>query len=296
MKQRFASRFEAIASRLDERERRLFAAAEARSAGYGGVSAVSRATGIARSTIDRGLKDLAALDRAGSKVRRSGGDAPSLIESRSDGVGGPARPARAGDGRRSDATTDVGIEEPCEARAALRSMGHRVSASRIPKLLERLGYCRQVNRKSLEGSHHADRNAQFEHINAQVEAFQAAGQPVISVDTKKKELIGPYKNAGSDYRPQGCPDEVNVHDFVDKELGKGIPYGVYDIGANAGCVSVGIDHDTAEFAVNAIGRWHETMGCERYPTADRLMITADGGGSNGSRVRLWKVRIAKVRR
>jgi hypothetical protein len=148
-------------------------------------------------------------------------------------------------------------------------------------LLERLGYRRQVNRKSLEGGHQIDRNAQFEHINAQVEAFQAAGQPVISVDTKKKELIGPYKNGGSDYRPEGCPHEVNVHDSVDKQLGKAIPYGVYDIGANAGCVSVGIDHDTAEFAVDAIRRWRETMGGERYPESDSLMITAGGGGSNG---------------
>jgi hypothetical protein len=178
--------------------------------------------------------------------------------------------------------------------AALRDMGHRVSASRIPQLLERLGYRRQVNRKSKEGGRHPDRDAQFEHINAQVEAHQAAGQPVISVDTKKKELIGEYKNAGSDYRPQGAPIDVNVHDFVDKELGKAIPYGVYDIGANAGCVSVGIDHDTAEFAVNAIRRWLAAMGRERYPTCERLMITADGGGSNGSRVRLWKIELQKL--
>ena len=178
--------------------------------------------------------------------------------------------------------------------AALREMGHQISASRIPKLLERLHYRRQVNRKTKEGSRHPDRDAQFEHINKQVIALQAAGQPVISVDTKKKELIGAYKNAGSDYRPEGCPDEVNVHDFGDKELGKAIPYGVYDIAADTGCVSVGIDHDTAEFAVNTIRRWHETMGCKRYPTADRLMITADGGGSNGSRVRLWKIALQKL--
>jgi len=177
---------------------------------------------------------------------------------------------------------------------ALRGKGHRVSASRIPQLLERLGFRRQVNRKSLEGGNHVDRNAQFEHINTQVAAFQAAGQPVISVDTKKKEMIGPYKNAGSDYRPKGCPEEVNVHDFVDKELGKAIPYGVYDIAANVGCVSIGIDHDTAEFAVNAVRRWRNTMGCERYPGTNRLMITADGGGSNGSRVRLWKVELQKL--
>ena len=138
----------------------------------------------------------------------------------------------------------------------------------------------QSQKGSLEGGHHVDRNAQFEHINTQVEAFQAAGDPVISVDTKKKELVGPYKNAGSDYRPKGCPDKVNVHDFVDKELGKAIPYGVYDIGANVGCVSVGINHDTAQFAVNAIRRWRDTMGRERYPRSGRLMIAADGGGSN----------------
>ena len=152
---------------------------------------------------------------------------------------------------------------------------------------------RRLDLKSLEGGHHVVRNAQFEHINTQVEAFQAAGDPVISVYTRKKELIGPYKNAGSDYRPKGCPDKVNVHDFVDKELGKAIPYGVYDIGANVGCVSVGINHDTAQFAVNAIRRWRDTMGRERYPKSGRLMIAADGDGSNGSRVRLWKVELQK---
>ena len=286
-------RFEAMRGSLDERGRRLLAAAEARSAGYGGVSAVMRATGMARSTIDRGLKDLHALGPAPSRIRRSGGGRrtlalsdPTLLEDlrgllESTTLGDPMRPL-------------LWVSKSHEKLAlALRGMGHRVSASRMPQLLERLGYRRQVNRKSLEGGHHVDRNAQFEHINAEVEAFQAAGQPVISVDTKKKELIGPYKNGGSDYREQGCPDEVNVHDFVDKDLGKAIPYGVYDIGANAGCVSVGIDHDTAEFAVNAIRRWRETMGRERYPMADRLMITADGGGSNGSRVRLWKVELQK---
>ena len=287
-------RYEAMRSRLDERERRLFAAAEVRSAGYGGVSVVARATGVARSTINRGLKDLEALGPAPSKVRRSGGGRPTLTQTdptlledlrrllESTTLGDPMRPL-------------VWVSKSHEKLAlALRDIGHRISASRIPQLLDRLGYRRQVNRKSLEGGRHLDRNAQFEHINAQVTAFQAAGQPVISVDTKKKELIGPYKNAGSDYRPQGRPDEVNVHDFIDKELGKAIPYGVYDVGANAGCVSVGIDHDTAQFAVNAIRRWHETMGRERYPQSDRLMITADGGGSNGSRVRLWKVELQKL--
>jgi hypothetical protein len=286
-------RFEALRPRLDERGRRLFAAAEARSAGYGGVALVSRATGVARSTINRGLKDLQAREPAPSKIRRPGGGRPALTRTdptlledlrgllESTTLGDPMRPL-------------VWVSKSHEKLAlALRAMGHRVSASRIPRLLDRLGYRRQVNRKSLEGSHHVDRNAQFEHINAQVEAFQAAGNPVISVDTKKKELIGPYKNAGSDYRPKARPDAVNVHDFVDKELGKAIPYGVYDIGANAGCVSVGINHDTAQFAVNAIRRWRDTMGRERYPQSDRLMISADGGGSNGSRVRLWKVELQK---
>src|SRR5271163_4902482 len=239
------SRFEALRPRLDERGRRLFCAAEARTAGYGGVTMVARATGVARSTINRGLKDLQARDPAPSKVRRSGGGRPALTQTdltlledlrallESTTLGDPMRPL-------------VWVSKShAKLAQALRERGHRVSASRIPQWLDRLGYRRQVNRKSLEGGHHVDRNAQFEHINARVETFQAAGDPVISVDTKKKELVGPYKNAGSDYRPKGCPDKVNVHDFVDKELGKAIPYCVYDIGANVGCVSVGINHDTA---------------------------------------------------
>jgi len=287
------NRFEAMRSRLDERAKRLFCGAEARSAGYGGVSAVARATGIARSTINRGVKDLDALDPAPSKVRRPGGGRPALTQTdptlledlrgllESTTLGDPMRPL-------------LWVSKShAKLALALREIGHRVSASRIPQLLELLGYRRQVNRKSLEGGHHVDRNAQFEFINEQVEAFQAAGQPVISVDTKKKEPIGPYKNAGSDSRPKGCPDQVEVHDFVDKELGKVAPYGVYDIGANVGWVSVGIDHDTSEFAVNSIRRWRELMGRERYPASDSLMITCDGGGSNGSRVRLWKVELQK---
>ena len=177
---------------------------------------------------------------------------------------------------------------------ALSAMGHKIRKSSIPKLLEMLKYRRQVNRKTLEGGNNPDRDAQFEHINAAVIATQAAGQPVISIDTKKKELIGPYKNGGSDYRPEGCPDKVNEHDFADKELGKAIPYGVYDIAANAGCVSVGIDNDTAQFSVNSIRRWLELMGRQRYPGMNKLMITADGGGSNGSRVRLFKVELQKL--
>jgi len=286
-------RYEALRAGLDERGRRLFAAAEARAAGFGGVAAVMRATGIARSTIDRGLRDLAA-PIAAAKIRRAGGGRapltrkdPTLLED----LRKLLEPATLGDPMRPLLWVS---KSHAKLAVALRDMGHRVSASRIPQLLERLGYRRQVNRKSMEGGRHPDRDAQFAHINAQVEAHQAAGQPVISVDTKKKELIGDYRNAGSDYQPQGAPIDVNVHGFVDKELGKAIPYGVYDIGANAGCVSVGIDHDTAEFAVNAIRRWLAAMGRERYPICDRLMITADGGGSNGSRMRLWKIELQKL--
>jgi hypothetical protein len=178
--------------------------------------------------------------------------------------------------------------------AALRQMGHQIGPRTVAKLLRQLGYSRQCNSKANGGSHHVDRDAQFEHINAQVLAFQAEGQPVISVDTKKKELVGSHKNAGTDYRPAGKPLRVSTHDFADPELGKVVPYGVYDIADNSGWVSVGIDHDTAEFAVNAIRNWWEKVGRARYPGATRLMITADGGGSNGARVRLWKIELQKL--
>ena len=187
---------------------------------------------------------------------------------------------------------------PFATAAALRAMNHVISANTVAKMLVILGYSRQVNRKTKEGSHHADRDGQFQHINSQAIAFQAAGQPVISVDTKKKELVGNYKNGGSDYRATGCPDAVKVHDFVDKDLGKVAPYGIYDIAANAGWVSVGIDHDTAAFAVNSIRRWYEAVGRGRYRKADRLLISADGGGSNGSRAggRSLPVRLPRTER
>lgn len=178
--------------------------------------------------------------------------------------------------------------------AALRDWGHKIRKSSIPKLLGLLKYRRQVNRKTLEGSRSPDRNAQFEPINAAAVATQAAGQPVISIDTKKQELVGHDKNGGSDDRAEGCPDQVNVHDFVDKELGKVVPYGVYAVAADAGCVSLGIDHDTAQFAVNSIRLWLDLMGRERYPEMHQLMITADGGGCNRSRVRLFKIELQKL--
>jgi hypothetical protein len=287
-------RYAAVRRSLDERGRRLFAAAEARSAGHGGISASARATGVARSTIGRGLKDLDDPDGLSGQVRRPGSGRraltavdPTLLEDLRQLL----EPATVGDPMRALLWVS---KSHVKLAAALCAMGHQVGKSSIPKLLGDLKYRRQVNRKTLESSRNPDRDAQFEHINAAVIAAQAAGQPVISIDTKKKELIGPYKNAGSDYRPEGCPDEVNVHDFVDPELGKVVPYGVYDIAANAGCVSVGIDNDTAQFSVNSIRRWLDMMGRERYPDADHLMITADGGGSNGSRVRLFKIELQKL--
>ena len=287
-------RYAAVRRSLNERGRRLFAAAEARTAGHGGVSASARATGIARSTIGRGLKDLDDPGALSGVIRRPGSGRhaltvtdPTLLEDLRQLL----EPATMGDPMRPLLWVS---KSHAKLAAALRAMGHQIAKSSIPKLLALLKYRRQVNRKTQEGSRNPDRDAQFEHINAAVIATQAAGQPVISIDTKKKELIGPYKNNGSDYRSEGCPDQVKVHDFVDAELGKVVPYGVYDIAANAGCVSVGIDNDTAQFSVNSIRRWLDVMGRERYPDAVRLMITADGGGSNGSRVRLFKVELQKL--
>ncbi len=287
-------RYAAIGRSLDERGRRLFAAAEARTAGHGGISASARATGIARSTIGRGLKDLDDPGALPGVIRRPGSGRhaltvtdPTLLEDLRQLL----EPATMGDPMRPLLWVS---KSHAKLAAALCAMGHPVAKSSIPKLLSRLNYRRQVNRKTLESRRNPDRDAQFEHINAAVIAAQAAGQPVISIDTKKKELIGSYKNGGSDYRPEGRPDKVKVHDFVDDELGKVVPYGVYDIAANAGCVSVGIDNDTAQFSVNSIRRWLDIMGRERYPNANRLMITADGGGSNGSRVRLFKVELQKL--
>jgi hypothetical protein len=289
------SRYEAISHTLNERSTRLFAAAEARAAGLGGVSAVARATGVARSTINRGLNDLAAgATRIAGKVRRPGAGRPPLEKvdpSLKDDLAKLLEPATVGDPMRPLLWVS---KSQVKLADALRGMGHAVSASSIGTLIEVLGYRRQSNRKTLEGGNHPDRDAQFERINAMAASFQAAGDPVISVDTKKKELVGQFKNPGSDYRPEGEPEKVNVHDFIDKDLGKAIPYGIYDVGENSGWVSVGVDHDTSEFAVAAIRRWFAAMGSQRYPKTRRLLITADGGGSNGSRVRLWKVELQKL--
>jgi hypothetical protein len=288
------ARYAAIKDRLDERGRRLFVAAEKVAAGYGGTAAVSRATGVAHSTIIRGAKDLLRAPGVTGRVRRKGGGRPALSQRKPAILQDLRRlvePATRGDPVRPLLWVS---KSRAKLASALRALNHTVSANTVGKMLITLGYSRQVNRKTKEGSHHPDRDGQFQPINRQVLAVQAAEQPVISVDTKKKELIGAYKNGGSDYRAAGCPDLVKVHDFVDKSLGKVAPYGIYDIATNTGWVSLGIDHDTAEFAVNAVRRWHQVVGSVRYPKAGRVLITADGGGSNGSRVRLWKLELQKL--
>ncbi len=288
------ARYVSLLPSLDERRRRLTAASEAKSAGHGGIAAVSRATQVARSTIGRGLKDLANPGSLTGMVRRKGAGRPPVTAKDTtllDDLQKLLEPATMGDPTRLLRWVSKSHEK---LAAALREMGHKVSASTIPRLLGELKYCRHVNRKTKEGSNHPDRNAQFEYINNKAQECHAANQPVISVDTKKKELIGEFKNGGSDYGPEGKPIDVNSHDFPDKDLGKVAPYGIYDIGANLGYVSLGVDHDTGQFAVNGIRLWLDRMGRERYPTVTSIMITADGGGSNGSRVRLWKVALQQL--
>jgi transposase len=287
-------RFKTLGPVLDERGRRRFAAAEALAAGHGGVTAVSRATGIARSTINRGLAELrdeAVLAVPPDRVRRAGGGRKTLTATDGTLLGdlqALVEPVTRGDPMAPLLWTAKSLRK---LAAELQACGHRIGHNVVAKLLRELGYSLQANRKTLEGASHPDRDAQFNYINDQVKAALAAGQPAISVDTKKKELVGDFKNNGRDYRPKGDPEKVRVHDFKIPELGRAAPYGVYDIADNTGWVSVGIDHDTASFAVNSIRRWWQTMGRKRYPKARRLMISADGGGSNGSRVRLWKIEL-----
>jgi hypothetical protein len=284
-------RYAALGPILDERGRRRFAAAEALAAEHGGVSAVARITGVARSTIDRGLAELrgdAAPAAAPERVRRKGGGRrplgvadPSLLAD----LKGLVEPTARGDPMAPLLWTAKSLRN---LAAGLHALGHRICHNVVADLLREMGYSLQANRKTLEGTSHPDRDAQFGYLNAQVTEALAAGEPAISVDTKKKELVGDFKNGGREYRPKGQPEPVRVHDFLIPELGRAAPYGVYDIAENAGWVSLGIDHDTASFAVNAIRRWWQAMGCARYPQARRLVVTADCGGSNGARVRLWK--------
>jgi hypothetical protein len=286
-------RWEAIGSKLDERAQRMFAAAEVRTAGRGGLKTVAEITGLARSTINRGENDLDGEPLPEGRVRRKGGGRKRVAASDPGLVPALKRlvePVTRGDPVRPLIWVSKSMDKLAEA---LTAMGHPISADTVRSELTKLGFSRQHNRKADEGARHSDRNAQFEYINAKVKAAQAAGQPVISVDTKKKELVGNYKNAGSDYRPRGSPLRVKVHDFEDKELGKVAPYGVYDVTANVGFVNLGVTSDTAEFAVQSIRTWRERMGLQRYPDMRELTITADCGGSNGARVRLWKFEVQK---
>jgi hypothetical protein len=276
---------------LHERFRRLFAAMLARSYGLGGITVVSQATGLARSTISRGVAELEQLapgQELGDYIRRPGaGRKPTAVTdpTLTPALLGLVDPVTRGDPESPLLWVSKSTRHLAEA---LRAQGHRVSHETVRQLLHDLDFTLQGTRKTKEGAQHPDRNAQFEHIAAQAQRFLDAEQPVISVDTKKKERVGDFANGGREWQPEGRPETVRVHDFVDRELGKAIPYGVYDVGADEGWVSVGITHDTAEFAVAAIRRWWEVLGAARYPGARHLMITADGGGSNAARNRLWK--------
>jgi len=277
---------------LDERGRRRFAATEARVYGYGGVSVVSRITGMARSTIGRGVQEIEEKEGVeAGRVRKPGGGRKTKRAQNSalpPALERLVEPATRGDPMRALRWTSKSLRHLSQA---LQGQGHTVCPHVIADCLRELGYSLQANRKTREGSGHMDRDAQFQYINEQAKSFLAADEPVISVDTKKKELVGNFKNNGREWRPKASPEAVNVHDFIDPKLGRAIPYGIYDIADNKGWVSVGTDHDTASFAVHAISRWWLTLGQKRYPAATRLMITADGGGSNGYRVRLWKAEL-----
>jgi hypothetical protein len=283
------AKYKALAPILTERARRIWAATEARAAGRGGITVVTRATGIAYSTVRRGLQELEAnAPMDPRRIRRPGGGRkktlakdPTLLTD----LEGLVEPTASGHPMSPLRWTSKSVRH---LAGALQSLGHRVSRQLVAELLVAAGYSLQANRKTREGSTHPDRDAQFRYINQQVRRCQAATQPVISVDTKKKELVGDFKNAGRQWRPKGRPAPVRVHDFLIPERGKAIPYGVYDLTRNAGWVSVGIDHDTARFAARTIGRWWQKMGRPRYRRARSLLITADAGGSNGTRVRLWK--------
>ena len=288
-------RYTVLRSLLDERSRRLLAAAESQVIGRGGISAVSKATGVSRRVIRRGMAELQEPAAIGpGRIRRTGGGRKKLVD-QDHSLKGDLE-------NLLESTTRGDPEAPlrwtCKSvrnlTAELKRLNHALSHQVVADLLHELGYSLQANSKTKEGSNHPDRNAQFEHLNGKVKWSLARKQPVISVDTKKKELVGDFKNGGRELRPQGDPEKVRVHDFIDSELGRATPYGIYDIGRNSGWVSVGVDHDTAEFAVESIRRWWRCMGQKEYPQAARLLITADSGGSNSSRLRLWKLELQRL--
>jgi Rhodopirellula transposase DDE domain len=284
---------------MDERVRRQWAASEAKSLGWGGISLVAKATGLSRSTIQVGIKELKEREETGvtsARIRRPGGGSKSLTLTDPDlerVLEALVAPETRGD---PCSPLQWTLKSTSRLAAELTRLQHPVSARKVAELLKKADYSLQGNRKKNEGASHVDRDAQFRSINAQVIATQARGQPVVSVDAKKKELVGNFKNNGKEWRPQGRPEEVRVYDFIDKAPDKGrvTPYGVYDLTANEGWVSVGTDHDTARFAAQTIRKWWQEMGQARYPEATELLITADGGGSNSSRCRLWKIALQEL--
>lgn len=282
-------KFELLAGELNERTRRLTAAAEAMALGWGGISAVARATGVSERAIRQGIKELQA-ERvpAQGRIRRAGGGRKTTVSkdpSLCQDLERLVEPVTRGDPESPLRWTCKSVRK---LAAELAKGGHQVSYQLVSELLHDLGYSLQANRKTREGGDHPDRDAQFAHLNAQAAAYLAAGDPVVSVDAKKKELVGDFKNGGREWHPKGEPEEVRVYDFPIAGLGRATPYGVYDLARNAGWVNVGLDHDTAAFAVESLRRWWNEVGRFQYPQAKRLLISADGGGSNGSRVRLWK--------
>ncbi len=289
-------RYARVAGTLDERGRRAVAASEALAIGWGGITAVARATGLSRKVIEVGIKELTGTlpVAAPGRVRRPGGGRKTTVEKDPQVQGDLERlvePGTRGDPESPLRWTSKSVRK---LAAELRAQGHRVGHTWVAAALRAQGYSLQGNRKTRDGDSHPDRDAQFAHINQAAEASLAAGEPVISVDAKKKELVGDFKNGGREWCPKGQPKEVRMHDFPIPDLGRVTPYGVYDLAANAGWVNVGIDHDTAAFAVESIRRWWERAGRARYPTARRLLITADGGGSNGSRTHLWKWELQRL--
>src|ERR1700674_968466 len=291
-----ARKFELLAHVLDERSRRLVAAAEAEAQGFGGVTAVAQASGLSRGTVIRGMAEIktAAKPARGQRIRRKGAGRKRTVDQDATlmrDLEALLEPVTRGDPESPLRWTCKSVRQ---LATELQRAGHHTSHRMVAELLHEMDYSLQANRKTLEGSSHPDRDAQFHHISDKSREFQAGRQPVISVDTKKKELVGDFKNNGRELRPKGDPEKVRVHDFVIPELGRAAPYGVYDVTQNAGWVSVGVDHDTAAFAAQSIRRWWESMGAKAYPEARKLLITADSGGSNGARVRLWKLELQKL--
>jgi hypothetical protein len=288
------AKFDTLLPHLDERQQRLALAAEARSLGHGGIAAVAAAAGASRSRISQGVAELEAGVPPLGRVRRSGGGRKSLTDTDPGLVAALlalVEPTRRGDPESALCWTTLSTRNLAEE---LTAAGHKVGPDTVARLLHEQGFSLQANSKTLEGKSHPDRDAQFSYLNEQAAEHLAASDPVISVDTKKKELVGEYKNGGREWRPASDPEKVKVHDFVDRELGKANPYGIYDVTNDTGWVGVGTDHDTSAFAVETIRRWWNTMGATTYPGATRLLITADGGGSNGSRTRLWKTELAAL--